>query len=266
MHIIIFFQLILFYIILLCSISIGKYSRKNDFCISLIIPSTFDDYTRCYTMLKRSLCNSMIYPYEVIIVISGVYNRDLTNVSLFIYELRKCTKELVILYRSNKKNAASNRNFGFYKSRCSIISFFDVDDIMSIYRIEIIHRIFRENRKVDVVFHPFITNYNKLDIYNLSQLYSKYVVINQFSRITERCRKTFSFDKRVYKCDASNNYFIANNCPTIKRNIMNYIKFNESLQSTEDLDFISRVVFQGYNVALFNKPLGFYIKDFDCQL
>lgn len=261
----IFCQLILLYIFLLYIICIRKFINNTNFCISLIIPSTFHDYTRCFTVLKRSICKSIIYPYEVIIVISGVNNKNLTNISIFTHELRKCTKELVIIYRRNEQNAAANRNIGYYKSRCSIISFFDVDDIMSIYRIYIIQKIFKENRKIDVVFHPFISNYNKLDYLNLSKLYSRYAVINQFKRITERCRKTFTFDKRIYKCDVANRFLITNGWPSIKRKIMTYIKFNESLQSTEDLDFISRVVYKGYNVAIFNKPLGFYIKDFNCQ-
>lgn len=261
---ILLYQFILLFVYILYKLLLLKFSRNNHFCISLIIPSTLEDIIRCFSTLKRSICNSQKLPYEVILVVSGVLSKNNTYISLLSQELRKCTYKLNVIYRRRKYNAASNRNQGYYKSSCSIISFFDVDDIMSIYRIYVIYRTFDENRNVDVLFHPSTRNIYKLDSYNLSNLYTKYVDTNQFHKITERCRNTFTFDNRIYKCDVSNKFFITNGWPSLKRNIMNYIRFNESLQSTEDLDFISRIVEKGYNVALFKMPLGFYIKDFSC--
>lgn len=163
-------------------------------------------------------------------------------------------------------NAASNRNIGFLNSHCSIISFFDVDDTMSIYRIYILHKIFNENKNIDVVFHPSTRNYSLLDSANISKLYSKYTITNEYDTITRRCRNTFSFDNRIYKCDVSNGFYITNGWPSLKRDIMKFIQFNKSLSSTEDLDFISRVVNRGYKVALFKKALGYYIKDNECKI
>lgn len=241
-------------------------SAKYTFCLSLIIPSTLEDLIRCYNILIRSVCKSITYPDEIILVISGIYSQNVSKVVSFLKILNNCTNNLIIIYRKNKHNAASNRNLGYFKSHCSIISYFDIDDIMSIYRINIIRRIFNQNRNIDVVFHPSTRNYSMLDIKNISQLYSKYIKINQYNVITKRCRDTFFFDNRIYKCDVSNGFYITNGWPSLKRNIMKFILFNESLTSTEDLDFISRVVAKGYKVALFTKALGFYIKDNICNI
>lgn len=44
----------------------------KNFCVSLIIPSTIQDFNRCYITLKQSVCNSIKYPDEIVIVISGI--------------------------------------------------------------------------------------------------------------------------------------------------------------------------------------------------
>lgn len=179
--------------------------------------------------------------------------------------LINCTNRLIIKYRENAFNAASNRNYGYLYAHCSILSFFDIDDIMSIYRIAVVNKIFKENKIIDILFHPFTKNYKILDKENTTYIYSKNLVVNQFNIIKEKCRKTFVFDGRIYKCEVSNGFYITNGWPSLKRIIMKRIKYNESLYSTEDLDFISRVVRNGYNVGIFRKPLGYYIKDSKCE-
>lgn len=236
----------------------------NNSCISLIIPSTYKDINRCNKTLIRSICNLKEYPTEIVIVISGVVDRFYFDLSILRSELIKCTKILRILTRKKDYNAASNRNYGYSHSSCSIISFFDVDDVMSIYRINIINRIFMENKNIDIVFHPSTRNFSILNSYNMSEIYSQNVVVKKYKEITKKCRDTFSYKNMIHKCDVSNGFYITNGWPSIKRYIMNYIKFNESLYGTEDLDFISRVVVKGFKVALFKMPLGFYIKDFNC--
>lgn len=238
----------------------------KNFCVSLIIPSTIQDFNRCYITLKQSVCNSIKYPDEIVIVISGIGKKNISIYSKIISEIKKCTNHLIISYRNSRHTASSNRNMGYLLSNCPIISFFDVDDIMSIYRIYVISKVFKENKEIDVLFHPSTTNYSELLKINYTQYYHKYVVVNQYRQIYNRCKKTFCFDNRIYKCDVSNGFFITNGWPSIKRNIMYKIKFNVSLKSTEDLDFISRIVRYGYKVSLYRKPLGFYIKDNRCEI
>lgn len=241
------------------------YYRNKSFCISLIVPSTYEDINRCYKTFIQSVYRSIKYPEEIVIVVSGISSINKYNMTKVIKRIEKCTDNLIIIYRRRNHNAASNRNVGYLSSHCAIISYFDVDDIMSIYRIYIIHKIFAENEKVDIMFHPSTNKFNKLDKTNISNAYYKYTFTNQFIKITEKCKKTFKFDNRIYKCDVSNGFFITNGWPTLKRYIMKNIRFNESLTSTEDLDFISKVVVKGYRVALFKKPLGYYIKDNECN-
>lgn len=241
-------------------------SFNTPYCISLIVPSTIEDFSRCFNILYFNICNSTYSPHEVIIIISGTKNFGYINYSKIYSEFKKCNTKIVFKLRKKRHNAASNRNMGYSLSKCSILSFFDVDDIMSIHRLYVINKIFHENKNIDVVFHPSTKIINKLDKQNISHLYYKYAVVNQYKQITYKCRKTFTFDNRIYKCDVSNGYYITNGWPSIKKKIMHQIKFNDSLYATEDLDFISRVVKFGYNVAIFKKPLGFYIKDFTCNV
>lgn len=210
------------------------------------------------------MCNSIRYTYEIILVISGVKYINITNFSKKFNNINNCTKKLIIIYRKKNYNAASNRNIGYYKSHCNIITFFDIDDIMSIYRIDIIQKVFYENKYIDILFHPSTRKYKEMDKHNITQLYNRFIVTNQINEITKKCRNTFHLQNGIYKCDVSNGFFITNGWPTLKRKIMDKIKFNETLNSTEDLDFISRVVRSGYKVSIFKKPLGYYIKDNQC--
>lgn len=261
-----FYFLVLFIIFLFERLYENKIIVNNYICISLIIPSTLNDLIRCFKVLIKSVCSSIVYPYEIVLVVSGIGFNKNRNILSLANHLRNCTNRLIIVLRKHNNNAATNRNIGYKYSHCPIISFFDVDDVMSIYRIFIIYKIFNENNYIDVFFHPSTHNYSLLDFYNMSQIYNKYKVTNQFKEITKKCRETFTFDDRIYKCDVSNGFYITNGWPTIKRNIMDKIKFNESLSSTEDLDFISRIVDKGYKVALFKMPLGYYVKDNFCKM
>lgn len=258
--------LIFFCIIIFIILNESNILNIKNFCVSLIIPSTIADFNRCYNTLKQSVCSSIKYPDEIVIVISGIGKKNRSDYSIIISQIKKCTNRLIIYYRNSRHSASSNRNKGYFLSNCPIISFFDVDDIMSIYRIFVISKVFKENKHIDVLFHPSTRNYNELFKINSTKYYNKYVVVNQYRQIYNRCKKTFSFDKRIYKCDVSNGFFITNGWPSIKRKIMHKIKFNISLKSTEDLDFISRIVRYGYKVSLYKKPLGFYIKDNKCYL
>lgn len=257
---------ILFYVIILLFLNERIILHIKEFCISLIIPSTLDDFNRCCITLKNSVCRSVKYPEEIVIIISGIGNNNLSKYSIVVNEIRKCTNNLILFYRKMKYSASSNRNMGYSLSNCPIISFFDVDDIMSIYRIYVISKVFKENNHIDVLFHPSTRNYSELFTKNSLQYYHKYVVVNKYKQIYNRCKYTFHFDNRIYKCDVSNGFFITNGWPSIKRSIMHKIKFNVSLQSTEDLDFISRIVRNGYKVSLYRKPLGYYIKDNQCTI
>lgn len=243
-------------------IKLGNYS----FCVSLIIPSTIKDFSRCNKILKRNLCKSIVHPYEVALIVSGVGYNNHFKIYNATHELEKCTNNLIILSRKLNYNAAENRNYGYFHSHCQIISFFDIDDVMSIYRIFIINKIFKSNKNIDILFHPFSRNLNYFDKQNLSQIYDKYVVTNQYNEITKKCIETYTYDNRIHKCDVSNGFYITNGWPSIRRSIMKYILYNESLYATEDLDFISRIVKSGYRVGIFKKSLGFYIKDFNCSV
>lgn len=259
----IFFSFI--YLVVLINILAKIITNIYPNCVSLIIPSTSTDFNRCLNILLNSVCKSIRYPEEVILIISGVKKELENKFKSRISPLNKCTKQLIVLLRTGNYNAASNRNYGYLHSHCSILSFFDIDDLMSKYRILFIHKMFSENKNIDVVFHPYTRNYSSMDKFDI-KLYEKNIITNQYKRITKKCRKTFQYNGRIFMCDVSNGFFITNGWPSIKRIIMRNIQYNETLYSTEDLDFISRIVVKGYKVSVFKKPLGFYIKDFNCNM
>lgn len=94
----------LLYVVIIILIYIKYVTNSNPFCVSLIIPSTYQDLVRCSTTLKNSICNSMKYPDEIVLVVSGIGDSNLYNFSKIIEDIRKCTKKLIIYSRKGKKN------------------------------------------------------------------------------------------------------------------------------------------------------------------
>lgn len=141
--------------------------HNHKLCISLVIPSTNYSWSKCHKQIEYMICNSIAYPKEVIVLISySSYNQKA------VYNVY-CNYKITLLYRIDKSNSASNKNYGSKYSHCSYISYFDSDDIMSKYRIVTLLHILKHLYKYDIILH-YSRNYtivekNEIKLNNISR-------------------------------------------------------------------------------------------------
>lgn len=238
-----------------------NYSRN---CISLIIPSTEQYFLKCYKQFFH-FSDTLSQAKEIIIVISSVTN--ITNINNIVRNI-SINKKIILGIRYSNHNAASNRNYGFMLSKCKFISYFDIDDIMSINRLPFLYDLLKNDLTTEFVLHKFSPTCNKLlDIinpsyymykYNLSYNYiynSYYLNYNKEESHHQWCCK---YIKELKKD------LISNGWATMRRYIMNKIKYNISYSAGEDSDFNSRVILNGYNTSILNISLGYYRKGNTC--
>lgn len=239
---------------------------KYDTCISLIIPSTENDFLRCYRNTFSNFRN-FIFTKEIIIVVSSVSNitrvRDIANKLNFGNKLR-------LGIRKNKYNAASNRNYGYKLSNCDIISFFDIDDLMSENRLAIIYHIFKNDISAEIILHKYTQSCEDFKIntianrYNTNNYNISYDLIrNSYYKIS----KTQPHNS-IYCCKyikEIKNEKISNGWSSMRRYLFNKLQFNSTYNCGEDSDFNTKAILSGYNLMILNMTLGYYIKDNTCK-
>lgn len=203
------------------------------------------------------ICNSSLFPTEVIIVISNSgYNRkEEHNIN--------CRFKILLYYRRGKRNSASNKNYGSVHANCPFLSYFDSDDIMAYNRIEIIYYILK-NYQVDIIMHMYTRDYN----YFINNNYNKYLIQNYIffnsSYVTQKYKEHINTHiiKLWYCCNFLNLDNISNGWITISRKLFNVERFNEdkSIQRAEDSEYNGRVISKGYKSLILGMILGFYSK------
>lgn len=239
------------------------YCNIDSICVSLVIPSTNLSWHKCKRQIEFMICNSIEYPKEVIVVISG------SNYSKKVEYNTYCNYKIYLYYRKNKRNSASNKNYGSKYSKCSYISYFDSDDIMSQDRIKVIHHIIKYIFKYDIVLHMYSRNFTvvKDNVINYNNI-SSYFYLNS-SYITYLYRKYMPSHKvQLWGCChfLPIKYFISNGWITIKRSLFDKEKFNEdiSIQRAEDSEYNARVISKGYKALILTLILGYYSKQNEC--
>lgn len=260
---------ILLFYLLFCNIllfilleSFATY-RNDMYCISLIIPSTNNTWNMCKKQIENMICKSIETPKEVIIVISNCVRNHKETYNTY------CKYKLYLYYRKNIKNAASNKNYGGELSKCNIISYFDSDDIMSSYRIKMLHNVMQYYSEYDIVLHMYTKNYNsfKQSTIDLSNI-PKYIYSNSsyLTSLYKRIVKTRNV--RLWGCYnfIPRLYHISNGWITIRRELFEKEKFNEdiSIQRAEDSEYNGRVISKGYRALYILLELGFYSRQNQC--
>lgn len=236
-----------------------------DYCISLIIPSTEDDFLRCYKQFFY-LSKSFILAKEIVLVISSVTNS--TKLQYIIQKL-SIRKKIILSTRMSKQNAASNRNYGFKLSTCSIVSFFDIDDLMSVNRLAILFNVLKYDKTTEFILHKYTSNCRKMkEIVNINNSVKyKYNLTYQYIYKLYRKKSNKEHSHQRWCCkyiDDIKHESIHNGWPTMRRYIFNKIKYNSSYNIGQDSDFNSNVILNGFNTTILNISLGFYKKDNLC--
>lgn len=239
------------------------YYGIDRFCISLVIPSTLFTWNKCHKQVEYMICKSIKFPKEVIVVISDSNNTRKEEYSTY------CHYKISLYFRKNKRNSASNKNYGSKFSKCSYISYFDSDDIMSNERIKTIHHIIKYIFKYDIILHMYTRNYTifKQNIVNYNKI-SKHFYLNS-SYITYLYRRNMPKHKiQLWGCChfLPRKYHISNGWITIKKSMFNMEKFNEdvSIQRAEDSEYNARVISRGYKALILTMILGYYSKQNEC--
>lgn len=228
---------------------------KYDICISLIIPSNEVDFLRCHRNAFRYYRNFDVAK-EIIIVISSVTN---TTRLLYIIEHFKYRNKLVIGFRYSKQNSASNKNYGLKLSKCEIVSFFDIDDIMSIHRLPTLINIFKNDISTELILHKYTKSCKEFKSksymiegvmkYNLSYSYIR----SSYLKISNKVPY-----KYIYCCKyipEIKNEKISNGWSSMRRYIFKKLQFNISLNTGEDSEFNTKAIFSGYNLNVLNMTL-----------
>lgn len=255
----------IFFILFLLIIKF-KLFNKTDICISLIIPSRESDFIRCYRNFFLYYRN-FIFVKEIIIVVSSV-----SNISKLHYIINnfKYRNKIIIAIRKAPHNAASNRNFGYKLSICEIISFFDIDDIMSENRLPVIYSIFKNDKSTEIILHKYtqsckelITNSNsdRLKIMNYNLSYGK--IRDSYNKINNKVSYKYAFCCKYI--EEIKNEKISNGWSSMRRYLFNKIQFNFSINIGEDSEFNMKAILLGFNLTLVNMSLGYYIRDNTCM-
>lgn len=253
---------IILYIILVYIRVIAKESKN---CISLIVPSTERDFFKCHKQFFY-YSKSFTIAKEIVIAISSVTNttkieRIIDNISF--------RKKIILGIRKSNHNAASNRNYGFLLSKCNYISFFDIDDVMSINRLPLLYNLLVNDKTTEFILHKYSSTCNKMS-YKITHSFYKYKYNLSYKYIYESYRKNYKREKsntewcckyiKEIKMES-----IHNGWPTMRRYIMKKIKYNLSYWYGQDVDFNSNVILSGYNTSILNISLGYYKKDNSCR-
>lgn len=233
-------------------------------CISLIVPSTEKDFFKCYKQFFYSI-NSYKQAKEIVIAISSVTN--ISKIKQIINSL-VISRKIILGLRNSKENTASNRNYGFELSSCSIISYIDMDDIMSGNRLSILYNYFKKDKYTEFLIHKFTTNCNRINNKNpMNPLEYKYNLSFSYIYLSYKLNSVLDKPNLRFCCkyiSPIKNEYIHNGWPTMRRYIMKKIKYNESYAHGQDSDFNANVILSGFNTSILNIALGYYVKDNIC--
>lgn len=256
------------FIIIILSFDIWYYITYYNFdsiCLSLVIPSTILSWYRCKKQIEYMICNSNEYPKEVVVVISG------SNFSMKEEYNTYCNYKITLYFRKNKKNSASNKNYGSKYTKCSYISYFDSDDVMSHHRIKTLIYIIKNIFKYDIILHMYSRNYTivKENVIDYNNILNHFYLNSSY--ITYLYRKNMPAHKlQLWGCChfLPIKYHISNGWITIKRSLFDKEKFNEdiSIQRAEDSEYNARVISKGYKILILTLVLGYYSTQNECNI
>ncbi len=137
----------------------------NNVTIGIAIPC-YKGHLDKLKLLLESIEKQTVKPSEVVVSCSSV-----SEIEGLKCKIEALNFPLNIIYSSQNKNAAENRNIAALNLSTDIITFMDADDIMHPQRIEIIHKCFTENPQATMMMHGFNHGYNKdFEIYDINDI------------------------------------------------------------------------------------------------
>jgi hypothetical protein len=262
--------------------------------LTLIVPTTFQDY-QCYsTRFFSILYNDIIDPPdEIIFVVSQVPPYASPQLA-FPPPPPHLENRIKVLSFQSKQSASQNRNIGAYVATGKTVTFFDIDDHPHPQRFQIIRKVFFEdNPHIDAALFNYVNGthadgikhkFQYVDIENLPQhydvnklktAYRQYWKDHPEFHLHSEGGSSGSGGGRsigsssgsgggggmyfeLYCCRPVDKY-MANGWGTYRRNVFLRFKYQETLESGEDTDLNARLIFsEGISFTFFDIQLGFY--------
>lgn len=212
--------------------------------LTLCITCYDADYHLLPDLLKR-LEKQTAAPTDILIAASNLLIDRFDNIPKSLQIDKKNIPINIVSNQYCRLLPGGIRNVGAECSISSHIMFFDIDDVPHNQMIQIVTAIFNKYN-CDAVLHNYVYGFDYVD-----QVENNYSI------------NTITAETIVEK-DRSCTNLICNNDPihhghiTIKRDIVNRIKYNEGRSLGEDGEFCQAVFDKGYTIKYYKNPLVFY--------
>ena len=213
--------------------------------ISIVIPCHIRHLRYLKNMIRGNISHQTKKPDEVIIVINPVMTSYQYKVINNIFDkLKKDYNFVKFIAVKEKCTPGKARNVGFHHSSGDIIIFTDADDLYHSMRNEIITRIF-EDHNCDAVIHDghhhdkgFLTD-KKID-YNSIKIDSCVIDPNH------------EFNMKI----ENNDFGLVFGHASVKKEVLEKIKYSESLVPSEDSEYFRRVKLNNKKIVCIDTKLS----------
>lgn len=247
--------------------------------LSLIVPSTFEDF-QCFSqrLLAALYFEVLEPPNEVIFVVSSV-PENISNLE-HLEPQASVVIRIRVVYFHGVQNAARNRNIGGALAYGEIVSFFDIDDIPHPQRFAIIRSVFREHPGVQgAMFALVLGSYNSKQCFSFESVKVDQIRGPTCELLLTPCTSRDAYgDPTLYLrlfrdwsphdnstywcCTGAHNWMTILPAPgwsSFRRDVFLKYRYNEALNIGEDGNMIARLIQNKENFTYWNIALGLYL-------
>lgn len=195
--------------------------------------------------LLDSIEVSTVLPDEVSISCSEVDHQ----ISFKNYSFR-----IILTGTHEYKTAGQNRNIAASKLSTDIISFIDSDDISTPFRNEYLIKSFKNEEVKGIVHNYSAFSYTTGIIEDFIKISPLKLKINYLN--IQRKDEAFPVNNKDLKIKQMHCGHV-----TIRNEVFNLFKYNESMKRTQDVEFIQRMVLSGIPLSYISNKLSYYRND-----
>lgn len=248
-HIFLFVLLSIVIVLSLITNNIVYGFRENiNYKISIVVPCIPRDVKHLDRLLN-SIKNQTYKPHEIIIAMSGQSDKESEKLKQNL--IKKYELPIKFSNVENKQGASANRNRGAKSCSGDLITFIDADDVMYPDKLLYVNNIYNKYQP-KLFLHGFSLGYKKF--YSPDMFYSTMfgTQLYDIAKNTEKHNKHGGILRGI-----------THGHPTVSRDVMKKINFNEQLKVGEDTTFVREVINhygRKENTAIFiSIPLSQYI-------
>lgn len=229
--------------------------------ISLVIPST-PNHFRYLDCILRKYEENTIKPNEVIISVSQGNKINNSLVENLKSKYKKSFDNLDIILNDQTVMEGPNRGVGSTHSSCDYITYHDSDDIPHPQRIEVIKHFFK---KYDILHlnhsYSFDTSFNTINFEDIKVVNSEKLYLDHFGKDLHESRPLNYFpDPSNRSYGSLCGFWVCGGPTTIKRSVLEKIKWNQERILSYDYDFCMDVLFEFNKSMVIDSPLIWYNK------